>query len=77
MQETQETQVQSLSWEDPLEEGITTHSSILAWKITWTEAPGELQSIESLCSVQSRTVLKQLSMYTHRILRALSKRRAC
>ena len=77
MQETREARVRSLSWEDPLEEGITTHSSILAWKITWTEAPGELQSIGSLCSVQSHTLLKQLSTYTHRILRALSKRRAC
>ena len=77
MQETQETWARSLRWEDPLEEGITSHSSILAWKITWTEAPEELQSIESLCTVQSRTLLKRLSMHTHRILRALSKRRAC
>ena len=36
----QETQVQSLGWEDPLEEGMATHSSILAWKISWTEEPG-------------------------------------
>ena len=41
----QETQVLSLGWEDPLEEGITTHSSILAWRIPWTEEPGGLQSI--------------------------------
>ena len=39
-----ETQVQSLGREDPLEEEITTHSSILAWKIPWTEEPGGLQS---------------------------------
>ena len=65
MQETQETRVRSLGREDPLEEGITTHSSILAWKITWTEAPEELQSIESLCSLQSRTLLKRLSTRTH------------
>ena len=38
-------QVQSLSWEDPLEEGKATHSSILAWSIPWTEEPGGLQSI--------------------------------
>ena len=44
MQETEETQVQSLGQEDPLEEGMATHSSILAWKISWTEDPGELQS---------------------------------
>ena len=42
MQETQETRVRSLGREDPLEEGITTHSSFLAWKITWTEEPGGL-----------------------------------
>ena len=42
MQETQETQVQSLGWEDPLEEGMTTHSSILARRIPQTEEPGGL-----------------------------------
>ena len=45
MQEVQETQVQSLGQEDPLEEGIATHSSILAWKIPWTEEPSGLQSM--------------------------------
>ena len=43
----QETQIQSLGWEDPLEKGMATHSSILAWRIPWTEKPGGLQSIES------------------------------
>ena len=43
----QETQVQFLGWEDPLEEEIATHSSILAWRIPWTEKPGGLQSIGS------------------------------
>ena len=47
MQETQETWVQSLVWEDLLEEGIATHSSILAWRIPGTEEPGGLQSLES------------------------------
>ena len=42
MQEMQETQVQSLSQEDPLQEEMATHSSILAWEIPWTEEPGEL-----------------------------------
>ena len=42
MQETQETQDRSVDWEDPLEEGMATHSSILAWKIPWTEEPGGL-----------------------------------
>ena len=45
MQETQETWVQFLGWEDPLEEEMTTHSSILAWRIPWTEEPGGLQSM--------------------------------
>ena len=41
----QVTWVQSLSQENPLEKGVATHSSILAWKIPWTEEPGSLQSI--------------------------------
>ena len=45
MQETQEIWVQSLGQEDPLEEEMATHSSILAWKVPWTEEPGGLQSI--------------------------------
>ena len=40
-----ETWVQSLGWEDPLEKGMATHSSILAWRISWTEEPGRLQSM--------------------------------
>jgi len=47
MQETQETQVQSLSWEDPMEKGIATHCKILAWRIPWTEEAGGLHSIGS------------------------------
>ena len=43
----QETQVRSLSWEDPLEKDMATHSSILAWRILWTEEPGGLQSMRS------------------------------
>ena len=39
--------VQSLGWEDPLEEGMATNSSILAWRIPWTEEPGSLQSMGS------------------------------
>ena len=38
----QETQAQSLGWEDPLEKGMATHSRILAWRIPWTEEPGRL-----------------------------------
>ena len=43
----QETGVQSLGQEDPLEKGMTTHSSNLAWRILWTEEPGGLQSTGS------------------------------
>ena len=42
-----ETQVQSLVQEDPLEKGMATHSSILAWRIPWTDEPGGLQSMGS------------------------------
>ena len=47
MQEPKETQVSSLGQEDPLEEGMATRSSILAWRIPWTEEPDGLQSIGS------------------------------
>ena len=43
----EETWVRSLGWEDPLEEGMATHSSNLAWKIPWMEEPGRLQSMGS------------------------------
>ena len=57
MQETQETNVQFLGQEDPLEEKMVSHSSILAGEIPWTEDPGRLQSVGS----QSQT---QLNMHT-------------
>ena len=47
VQETQKIQIQFLGQEDPLEEAMATHSSILAWKIQWTEEPGRLESMES------------------------------
>ena len=43
----QEMQVSSLSWEGPLEKGMETHSSVLAWQISWTEVPGRQQSMRS------------------------------
>ena len=43
----QETRVRSLSWEDPLEKEMATHSNILAWRIPWAEEPGGLQSVGS------------------------------
>ena len=45
MEKTQEMWVQPLSWKDPLEKEMETHSSILAWEIPWTEEPGGLQSV--------------------------------
>ena len=47
VQETYEMQVHSLGWEDPLEKEMATHSSILAWRILWTEEPGRLHSMGS------------------------------
>ena len=47
VQETQETWVPTLGWEDPLDEGMATHSSILAWRIPWTEEPISPQSMGS------------------------------
>ena len=52
MQEQQETQVRSLGLEAPLEEGMAAHSTILAWRIPWTEEPDGLQSMGS----QSQTL---------------------
>ena len=60
MQETQDAWVRTLSWEEPLEEGMATHSSILAWRTPWTEEPGGLQSI----GLQGQTRLKRLSTHT-------------
>ena len=46
-----ETWVQPLGWKDPLEKGMTIHSSILAWRIPWTEEPGKLQSYPGVPSI--------------------------
>ena len=54
----QETWVQSLGWEDPLEEGMATHSNIFSWRIPWTEEPGGLQSM-GLQRVRHDSVTKQ------------------
>ena len=51
----QDTQLQSLGGKDPLEKEMATHSSILAWKISWTEEPGGLQSMGSQSHAQSTT----------------------
>ena len=59
MQEMQEMWVWSLSREDPLEKETATHSSILAWKIPWTEEPGGLQSMESQSDATEHTHTQQ------------------
>ena len=61
----QETQVQSLGWEDPLEKGKTTHSSFLDWRIPWTEKPGRLQSMG--LKELDRTELITLYSYYHNL----------
>ena len=61
MQETQETQVQSLGQEEPLEEEMATHSGILACKVPWTAEPGRLQTTGS-----QRDTTEQLSSTTKR-----------
>ena len=59
---TQETRVQFLTWEDPLEKGMATHSSILAWEIPWTEEPGGLYLMGSQ-SVGHNLVTKEQIMF--------------
>ena len=62
----QETQVQSLGGEDPLEKEMAIHSSTIAWKIPWTEEPGRLQSMGS----QSQTRLSDFTSLVHTTLPA-------
>ena len=57
----QETWVRPLGWDDPLEEGMATHSSTLAWRIPWTEGPGRLQSF---CKGSDMTEQLTLSLFT-------------
>ena len=61
----QEMQVWSLGWEDALENEMATHSSIVAWEITWTEEPGGLQSMGSQKSLVHDLVTKQV-IFIHR-----------
>ena len=60
----QETQVQSLGWEDTLKKGMATHSSILAWSISWAEAPGGLQSMVLKESDTTEQLTLSLSYFT-------------
>ena len=60
-----ETWVQSLGWEDPLEEGMAIHSSILAWRIPRTEEPGGLQSMGSIAESDTTEQLTQHKLFSH------------
>ena len=64
----QETQVQSLGWEDPLEKEMTAYSSVLAWKIPWTEKPGRLQDIiYSFISLRILNIFSYLKIVLHKL----------
>ena len=65
----QESQVQSLGWEDSLEKGMATHSSILAWEVPWTEEPGELQFMGSQRAGHDRATNSSLSHVSRLLLR--------
>ena len=60
----QETWVQSLGWEEPLEKGMAAHSSIVIWKIPWTEEPGGIQSTGSQRVGQDRVTEHSINFYT-------------
>ena len=63
MQETKEIQVQSLGWEDPLEEEMATYSSILAWEIPWAEEPGSPWSCKGLDMTEHTHTLQMPYLY--------------
>ena len=67
MQENQETLVRSLGWEDPLENGMATHSRNLSWRFSWTEEPDRLQSIglqrSDLAGIHTNTLNTSLTKY--------------
>ena len=58
----QETWVQSLGWEDPLEEGVAIHSSILAWRISWTEEISELHTVHGVAKRWTRRVINPFTL---------------
>ena len=65
----QETRVQSLGWEDPLQKATATYSSILAWRILWTEEPGGLQSMGVMESYMTELLTLSLLMVEARVWR--------
>ena len=72
MLETQDMQIRSLGQEDPLEEEMATHSSILAWRITWTEEPRGIYSVGSqLFGHNSLDTTERLSRLAYRVLKII------
>ena len=69
----QETQVQSLGWEDSLEEGMAAHSRILTWRIPWTEEPGGLQSMTLQRVEHDLTTKQQKQQFKYLSIRQLEK----
>ena len=71
MQETQQMQLWSLGWEDPLEEGMAIPSCIFAWRIPWTEEPGGIQSMEpqsqTWLSTHTEKLILQMSQENHQL----------
>ena len=68
----QETRVQSLGWEDPLEKGMSTHSNMLTWRIPWTEEPGRLESMRGHKGSDT-TELLTLSHFYFQMLMCVNK----
>ena len=64
----QDTRVQSLGWEDPLEKEMATHSSILAWRLSWSEEPGGLQSMGRKESDVTERLTHDVTLVEHGIL---------
>ena len=67
------TQVRSLGWEDPLGKGMATHSSILAWRIPWTEEPGGLQSMGSQRIGHDLPTEKEQHAYTLKVVSSVTQ----
>ena len=72
----QETRFQSLGWEDPLEKEVATHSSIFAWRIPWTEEPGELQFMGSQ-KAEHDLATKQQTVYPLWVVRQICMSTVC
>ena len=77
MQEMQETQVQYLGQEEPLEQELATHSSILAWKISWTEEPGGSYSPWGRKELDMTEATQQQQQQQHFLSSSIKKKNLC